>query len=115
MLDHKNIGYDFESEFQSVRNYDFHYCSSSTSGDPFVVMIFALSEIPLKTLLVTPITLFGIVIEFRLVQPSKANLPISVTLSGIVTEVRLVHPLKAFIPISVTLSGIVIDVKLVQP
>jgi hypothetical protein len=41
-------------------------------------------------------------------------LPMLVTLSGIVMLVRRVQPLKAFSPISVTLSGIVILVRPLQ-
>ena len=41
-------------------------------------------------------------------QSSKAELPILVTLSGIVISAKLVQPLKALISIRVTVSGILI-------
>ena len=37
------------------------------------------------------VTLFGIVMEVRLLQPEKAELPMLVTLPGIVMEVRLLQ------------------------
>ena len=55
-----------------------------------------------------------IVIEFKLLQPLKADMPILVTPSGIVIEVNLLHLRKASSPILVTPSPIVIEVKLVQ-
>ena len=45
--------------------------------------------------------------SFNSVHFSKAKLPILVTLSGIVMLVRPVQPLKAKLPILITLSGIV--------
>ncbi len=41
------------------------------------------------------VTLLGIVTETRLLQPSKAELPILVTLLGIMMEVRLLQLEKA--------------------
>ena len=38
------------------------------------------------------VTLFGIVMEVRLVQQAKAEIPMLVTLLGMVTEVRPVQP-----------------------
>ena len=49
------------------------------------------------------------------VQPEKAPHNISVTLSGISISARLVQPEKAKSPIAVTLSGITISFRLVQP
>ena len=57
---------------------------------------------------------FGMVIEFRLVQPAKAPSPMLVTLSGMVIEVRLLHPEKAQPPMLGTPSGMVIEVRLLQ-
>ena len=49
----------------------------------------------------------------RLVQPSKALVPMEVTLSGMVMLVRLVQPQKAP-SMEVTLSGMVMLSRLVQ-
>ena len=49
----------------------------------------------------------------NLVQPLKARSPIEVTLSGIVMLVKLVQPPKPLI--EVTLFGIIMLVRLVQP
>ena len=54
------------------------------------------------------VTLFGMVIEVRLLQPVKAKLPILVTLLGIVIEVRLLQPEKAVNPMLVTLCGMIV-------
>ena len=51
----------------------------------------------------------GISIEVRLLQHSKALLPIHVTQFGIVTEVKPVQPLKAPSLMLVTLFGISIS------
>ena len=53
------------------------------------------------------VTLSGIVMLIRLVQPSKAQFPMLVTLSGIVMLVRLVQPEKTETPILTTPSGMV--------
>ena len=53
--------------------------------------------------------------EVRLLQPSKAVLPILVTEFGIVTEVRLLQPSKTVSSILVTELGIVTEVRLLQP
>ena len=52
------------------------------------------------------VTLSGIVILVKLLQPSNAQSPILVTLLGIVTLVKLVQPSNAQLPILVTLFGI---------
>ena len=54
------------------------------------------------------VTLFGMVMEVRLVQPRKALLPMLVTLFGMVTEVRPLQPEKAEPPMLVTLPGMVV-------
>jgi len=41
------------------------------------------------------VTLSGMMIEVRLLQPTKAKRPMLVTLSGMMIEVSLVHPEKA--------------------
>ena len=41
------------------------------------------------------VTLLGMVMEVRLLQPEKALPPMLVTLSGMVMEVRLLQPWKA--------------------
>ena len=71
-----------------------------------------LIPVSLKTPSPINVTLFGIVIEVKALQPEKAHLPIELRLLDIVTEVRLVHIPKASSPIEVTLFGIVIEVKL---
>jgi hypothetical protein len=48
------------------------------------------------------VTLFGMVIEVRPLQPLKAEVPILVTLFGMVIEVRPLQPLKAEVPILIT-------------
>ena len=45
------------------------------------------------------VTLWGIVIEVKLVQRAKVPLPIEVTLSGMVIEVRALQAEKAPLPI----------------
>ena len=52
-------------------------------------------------------------IDVKLLQPEKAELPILVTELGIVTDVKLLQPEKAP-SILVTELGIVTDVKLLQ-
>ena len=66
----------------------------------------------LKTLFPSEVTLLGMVIEVRLLQPSNALSPIEVTLLGIVMEVRLRQFLNAMNPIEVTPSGMVIEERL---
>jgi hypothetical protein len=53
------------------------------------------------------VTLFGIVIEVKLVQLLNALMPILVTLSGIITEVKFQQPLNASWPMLVTLLPII--------
>ena len=53
-------------------------------------------------------------IDVKLRQPEKAELPILVTEFGIVTDVKLLQYLKVHCPILVTELGIVIDVRLLQ-
>jgi hypothetical protein len=48
------------------------------------------------------VTLLGIVIEVKDLQPEKARLPILVTLLGIVIEVKEEHSRKALPPILAT-------------
>ena len=55
------------------------------------------------------------VIEVKLLQKEKAELPIDVTPLGIVMEVKLLQPEKAFPPIDVTLLGMMIVARLLQP
>ena len=55
----------------------------------------------------------GSVTDTKLVQLSKALLPIDVTLDGIIIDVNFLHCLKAPVPIEVTLDGSVI-VKLIH-
>ena len=52
------------------------------------------------------ITLSGIMMEVRLLQPSNDLVVISVTLLGILIDLSSLHLLNARKPISVTLSGI---------
>ena len=54
------------------------------------------------------VTLFGIVIFFKLQQPPNAWLPIYVTLFGIVIFFKLKQSPNAWLPIYITLFGIVI-------
>ena len=56
------------------------------------------------------VTLSGIIMLVRLVQPSKVQSPMSVTLSGIVMLVRFMQFLKAP-QIFVTLSGTIYDLS----
>ena len=53
--------------------------------------------------------------EDRLVQPSKALVPMEVTEKGMVTETRLVQPSKALLPMDVTDEEILTVVSLRQP
>ena len=62
------------------------------------------------------VTLLGIVTEFKLLQPQKAQLPMFVTLLGMTNSpVKLLQLQKASYPMLVTLLGIVTEVKPVQP
>ena len=54
------------------------------------------------------------VTEVRLLQPSKALLPMLVTELGMVMEVRLLEPWKAPSPMLVTELGMVTEVRLLQ-
>ena len=54
------------------------------------------------------VKLLGMVIEVRLMQPSKASFPMLVTPLGIVIEVRPLQPLKAATPMLVTLLGMIV-------
>ena len=71
--------------------------------------MFAKAEVPID------VTLPGIMIEIKLVQPENAELLIVSKALLRVTEVRLLQFWKVFPPILVTFSGMVMDVKLVQP
>ena len=53
-----------------------------------------------------PVRFFGKSTFESDVQPKKANSPIDVTLSGMVISARLVQYEKAYPPIDITLSGI---------
>ena len=57
------------------------------------------------------VTLAGIVMEVRPLQPQKAPPPMLVTLFGIVMEVRLEQPENAYFPMLVTLFGMVMEVR----
>ena len=61
--------------------------------------------------------MFSNVTDVRPVQPSNAYLPILVTLDGMVIEVRLVQPLntKEAMTVSWLFSSNIIDVRPVQP
>ena len=59
------------------------------------------------------VTLSGMLIEFKDVQPEKALPPMLVTLSGMIIEVKDVQSEKAAPPMLVTLSGMLIDFILV--
>ena len=48
------------------------------------------------------VTLFGIIMLVRLLQPQNAESPMLVTLSGIVMLVRLLHQQNASLPMLVT-------------
>ena len=61
------------------------------------------------------VTLSGMVMLVKPVQPEKAQSPMLVTLLPIVTLVNLVQPEKALSPMLVTLTGIVTLVNPVQP
>ena len=50
-------------------------------------------------------------IDLRPEHSRKADSSIAVTLGGMVIEVRLLQPLNAKLPIVVTLGGMVIDVR----
>jgi hypothetical protein len=56
----------------------------------------------------------GIEKDVKLLQPSKAKLPIEVTLFGIEIDVRLLQPEKVDSSIEVTLFGIEAVVRLLQ-
>lgn len=60
------------------------------------------------------ITLLGIAIAVRPVQPWKASLPIICTPFGMVIAVRPVQPWNALCFIVVTLLGMLTEVRLVQ-
>ena len=54
------------------------------------------------------VTLLGMVMEVRSVQPANALLYMDVTLLGMMMEVRPVQPKKATKPMDVTPSGIIV-------
>lgn len=70
---------------------------------------------PAKAFLPMVVTFAGISIDVSLLHPSNTQSPILVTLAGIFIEVRLLHPEKVICPISVTLAGMSIDVRPLQP
>ena len=53
------------------------------------------------------VTLEGISIEVKPLQPEKADSPMLVTLEGISMEVKPLHPVNAEFPILVTLFGMI--------
>ena len=61
------------------------------------------------------VTLFGIAIVCKLLQPIKALEPMLVTLFGIVIDCKLLQSMKTLFPMLATLFGIMIDCKLLQP
>jgi hypothetical protein len=61
------------------------------------------------------VTLDGMVMLVRLVQPLNALFSIEVTPAGMVMLVSLLQPENALLPIEVTLEGMVMLVRLVQP
>ena len=67
-----------------------------------------------KALALILVTFSGIVIEARLVQSAKAEMPIRVRLLGRLTMVRLEHALKVDHPMLVMPFGIVILVRRLQ-
>ena len=86
----------------------FWNASLSIEVPPFITMVF-------KLLLRTyEIAIVGIV-AFSIGQFLNAELPIEVTLSGITMLVRDVQPENALFPTLVTLSGITMLVSDVQP
>ena len=54
------------------------------------------------------VTLLGMVMEVKPVQPEKAEPPMLITLLGMVTEVKLLQPPKALYPMLVTVLGIIV-------
>jgi hypothetical protein len=63
------------------------------------------------------VTLFGISIDVKLLQPKNVSLLIAIKLLGDSnsTDVKLEQPEKALSPIKITVFGISIDGKLMQP
>jgi len=59
----------------------------------------------LKTLLPNDVTLGGMLIAARFVQPENAEFPIVVTASGISNVINPVHPRKAELLIAVSVVG----------
>jgi hypothetical protein len=83
---------------------------------PASTKIFSKYGVVANGLLPIQVTLLGIVIEDKAVQPENASAPIEVKLLGDsnVTLVKLVQLANAIMPISVTVFGMMIEVKLVQ-
>ena len=71
-------------------------------------------EHPLKQLAAIWVTLSGIVIEVKLLQFSKALIPITLVFVDKLTVVKLVHPANIALGIIVILIGIVALVRLTQ-
>ena len=86
----------------------------ATGAFPRNVALAKLVHTP-NALLSTEMTLSGIVIVVKFVQPQNALFLIKATLFGNVIDDRLVHSKNAKVPIEVTLFGIVIVVRFVQP
>ena len=61
------------------------------------------------------VTLLGMVMEVKPVQPENAEPPMDVTLLGMVKVVKPIQLLNAELPMDVTLLGMVMEVKPVQP
>ena len=60
------------------------------------------------------VMLDGRVTDSRLLQPENTHMPKEVTLDGMITDVNPL-PAKALVPMYFTLDGIVTDAKLLEP
>ena len=83
-------------------------------GEPGAEPLYTIFSTPLKAGLAMLVTLLGMVILIKPVQPEKARLPMLVTPFGISMLVRLKQLKKAPSPMLVTLFGIVIEVNFEQ-
>ena len=70
---------------------------------------------PSKTLSPIDVTLFGMLIDVNPLQFWKAPFFIDVTLLGMLTDARLLHLSKVLRPIKGTLLGMVTEVNPLQP
>ena len=71
--------------------------------------------VPRKASSAIVVTLFGILINVKLLQSLKEPFPMEVTLFGMFIDVRLLQPLNVLLSIEVTLSGMLIEDRLLQP